>query len=219
MRQQEDCRPVQLNRPFRNPGELGVVFRDLPWKSLDFSSGRSGDSALLDLFCVGSEGDQEGLLAGRLDVNTHQPAVLAALLAGASRVETTPGLSIPSTSTDLPLNVAEDLAGDIVAATTATPVRNRADLVEVIQQAIDASALASNIKSRQEVALRALSQPGQTRTWTFLLDLVAQSGRMATNADGFEDFLVDGERRVWAHIAIDRFTSQVIDLELEQVDE
>jgi hypothetical protein len=69
------------------------------------------------------------------------------------------------------------------------------------------------------VALRALSQPGQTRTWTFLLDLVAQSGRMATNADGFEDFLVDGERRVWAHIAIDRFTSQVIDLELEQVDE
>ncbi|MEM6821328.1 MAG: hypothetical protein AAF558_05245, partial [Verrucomicrobiota bacterium] len=29
-------RPLVLNRPFQNVGELGYVFRDLPWRSLDF---------------------------------------------------------------------------------------------------------------------------------------------------------------------------------------
>src|SRR5262249_26252680 len=31
-------RPVFLNRPFRSVAELGYVFRDLPWKTLDFFS-------------------------------------------------------------------------------------------------------------------------------------------------------------------------------------
>jgi len=39
-------RPVILNRPFRSVGELAYVFRDLPFKSLDFFTANSGDAAL-----------------------------------------------------------------------------------------------------------------------------------------------------------------------------
>ena len=41
-----------LNRPFRNVGELGYAFRDLPWKTLDFFSDKSADAGLLDIFTI-----------------------------------------------------------------------------------------------------------------------------------------------------------------------
>ena len=31
---------------------MGYVFRDLPWKNLDFFTPESADAALLDLFCT-----------------------------------------------------------------------------------------------------------------------------------------------------------------------
>jgi hypothetical protein len=41
----------------------------------------------------------------------------------------------------------------------------------------------------------------------------------AINAQGIADFLVEGEKRYPVHVAIDRFTGQVIDKQLEVLNE
>jgi hypothetical protein len=48
--------------------------------------------------------------------------------------------------------------------------------------------------------------------------MIAQPGRYKPNAASLQnDFIVEGEKRYWLHIAIDRFTGQVIDQQLEAV--
>jgi hypothetical protein len=57
-----------------------------------------------------------------------------------------------------------------------------------------------------------------------MIDVIAQSGRYPPNAasgpntsNPLANFVVEGEKRYWLHIAIDRFTGQVIDQQLEAV--
>ena len=44
---------------------------------------------------------------------------------------------------------------------------------------------------------------------------MAQSGKYPPNATPLEQFVVEGERRYWMHVAIDRFTGQIIAQEVE----
>jgi hypothetical protein len=71
-------------------------------------------------------------------------------------------------------------------------------------------------ENRESIA-RALTEVGQTRTWGLLIDIVAQSGRYPSTAAILEDFVVEGEKRYWLHVAIDRFTGEIIDQQLEAV--
>jgi hypothetical protein len=149
-----DNRPVVLNRPFQSVAELGYVFRDTPWRSLDFTNPQSGDSALLDVFSVYGPDpwsyapqkynganttttylNEKGLVAGHVNLNTRQPGVLAALLKGAS---TTTPTSNPSTGLTVlsdaqAATVAESLVGWTTGTTSPAsnegPLRNPADLV------------------------------------------------------------------------------------------
>src|SRR5204863_5172189 len=50
-------RPQILNRPFQSLAELGQVFRDQPWKSLDFTTASSPDAGLLDVFTLHESGN------------------------------------------------------------------------------------------------------------------------------------------------------------------
>lgn len=91
-------RPVVLNRPFRSVAEMGYTFRGSPWKNISFFQPETGDAALLDLFCIAepppiaSPGGAAAppMVAGKVNLNTRQEAVLRALLAGASKDELTP---------------------------------------------------------------------------------------------------------------------------------
>ena len=56
-------------------------------------------------------------------------------------------------------------------------------------------------------------------TWNLMIDVVAQSGRYPNNAVALGNFVVEGEKRYWVHLAIDRQTGQVIDKQLEVVNE
>ena len=67
--------------------------------------------------------------------------------------------------------------------------------------------------------MRALVDVGTTRTWTLLIDLVAQTGRYPKSAAGLSDFMVEGEKRYWLHVSIDRMTGQVVDRQVELVNE
>jgi hypothetical protein len=52
-----------------------------------------------------------------------------------------------------------------------------------------------------------------------MIDVIAQSGNCPLGANDLANFVVQGEHRYWVHVAIDRFTGQVIDKQIEVVNE
>jgi len=50
-----------------------------------------------------------------------------------------------------------------------------------------------------------------------LTDVITQTGRYAPNATGLANFVVEGEKRYWLHIAIDRFDRTIFYQQLEEV--
>jgi len=75
------------------------------------------------------------------------------------------------------------------------------------------------IQRFHEAVIRPLANTGQTRVWNLMIDVVAQTGRYPKSVTGLDKFLVEGEQRYWVHVAIDRFTGQVIDKQTEVVKE
>jgi hypothetical protein len=55
-----------------------------------------------------------------------------------------------------------------------------------------------------------------------LIDVIAQTGRYTPDATSIgqgNKFVVQGEQHYWVHVAIDRFTNQVIDKQIEVVND
>lgn len=196
-------RPQILSAPFQSVAELGQVFRDQPWKTLNFTTTNSADAGLLDVFTL----QDVPLTAGRTSLNTRQSPVLAAIMSqGGLRIN---GSSIITTSQ------ANAVASAIVGITAANPLISKANLVA--QLATNASFTGLGNKEARECVMRSLTDAGQTRTWNLMIDVIAQSGRYPPNATSLSQFVVEGEKRYWLHIAIDRFTGEVIDQQLEAV--
>ncbi|MDR3404157.1 MAG: hypothetical protein P4L99_16790 [Chthoniobacter sp.] len=278
---QSQSRPLLLHRPFRTVAELGYVFRDVPWKNLDFFTPESGDAALLDLFCINETSDPNGLVAGKVNLNTRQAPVLAAIAAGACvddpKVTNTTIGSLSSTvantiATDLaartadttanygPLQNVSELVGKWNAAAACAPpsgatykpvvasancgidlalpnyrdgklsytgfsgntvTTSGKDLSSVFASAGAGSVTESlaYIKRLREAPIRALANVGQTRVWNLMIDVVAQTGRYPQAANALDKFVVEGERRYWVHVAIDRYTGEVLDKQIEVVKE
>jgi len=188
-------------------GELGYVFRESPWRSIDFVSTNSADRNLLDVFSAYST-PASGIRAGVVNLNTRQPVVLAALLSG---TPTTGSGTITSSA-------AATYASNMVATTATTPLANRTQLVALVSSNVIATA-GDFVKQSREAAIRALGEAGQTRTWNVLIDVVAQNGKFTGGGTGTADFSVAGERRVWVSVAIDRITGRIGDRQTEQVSE
>ena len=271
---QSQSRPIILNRPFRTIDELGYVFKGTPWKNLDFFTPESGDTALLDAFCVGDGSDQNGLIAGSVNLNTRNKPVIQAILAGANFDELSTASALSSTEIQKiasallartagasawqgPLANIGDLVGRFVgknipgisisnpltqagngsqgknyyacnyespgtawgsSGNTVTFSGLSADLDSTVFDASHAAA-AQYIQRLRQSAIRPLVSCGQTRVWNLMIDLVAQTGRYPQSATGLSNFLVEGEKRYWLHVAIDRATGRVIDRQLEAVNE
>ena len=212
-------RPVILNRLFRNVGELGYAFRALEWKTLDFSSPQSADAGLLDLFSIQEKPVVNGvsLISGVVDINTRNPEVLRSLISGEliNDLDTVPQSTSLITSAQ-----AQLIANGIVTETTANgPLLNRADIATRL------APLSSNPftrKTERESVVRALAEPADTRTWNLLIDIDVQTGRypastLSAGASALPNFDVQGEKRYWLHVAIDRYTGQILDEQLEAV--
>jgi hypothetical protein len=69
------------------------------------------------------------------------------------------------------------------------------------------------------VIARALADAANLRTWSLLVDVIAQSGKLAPGATNLNRFISQAERRYWYHIAIDRFTGEVISIQRENAAE
>jgi hypothetical protein len=235
-------RPIVLNRPLQNVAELGYAFRDLPWKTLDFFTDKSADAGLLDIFTINdgpalfdANGNFTGMgalpttVAGSVNLNTTQPADLQSIFAGAILDDnpTTP-TTVNPTNTGLATD-APALASQVVSATATTPMLNKSELITrtnlpttILPTPTPTTTVQTDrvVKARREVVARTISSVAQTRTWNFVIDVVAQSGHFKPNAGNLQnDFIVEGEQHYWVHVAIDRFTGKVIDKQIEVVNE
>lgn len=234
-------RPVMLNRAFRSLAEMGAVFRDSPWRNLDFFNVESGDAALLDFFCLNSKEDVEGkslvptsregspIIAGKFNLNTPHPEVISAAIRGVAREMNSTGNGDPFSSESDVEKVAQGLVNSVHSKTRSRPMRNPSELVgspiSTTQYEGFAQTLGSllpgskdqKIQQRREAVIRALADSGEAATWNLMIDLVAQSGKLTAAAAGLKDFIVEGQKRYWVHIAIDRTTGELINQQWEPV--
>jgi hypothetical protein len=219
-------RPVMMNRPFRSVGEMGYTFRDQPFRTLSFSSVNSPDAGLLDLFSVNDYSDPSGMRGGVISLNSRQAPALAGVLTNTIRREDTPRSSgaAPSPSpSPLASPVANSVATSLTLSTISSPLVNKADLASLTANLPNTSGLGPNApKTQREAVARSLGEVVQTRSWNLLIDVIAQSGKYAPGATSITQankFVVDGEQRYWVHVAIDRFTGQVVEKQIEVVNE
>ena len=198
-------------------GELGYAYRN-SLSTLDFQTAASTDAPLLDLFTYNTAAPAPGR-SGIVSLNTRQAPVLAAILKGA--------IYKNSDSSAVSNSDATTAANSIVNATYQTATTRALSRTDIARLASAVpNSVPFNTEEARETIARALSEVGQTRTWGLLIDLVAQTGHYAPNASGLADFIVEGEKRYWLHIAIDRFESisgggsnsvRVLDQQLEEV--
>lgn len=94
--------------------------------------------------------------------------------------------------------------------------------------AVMAQAIATNsptdtpsgkIQHFREASMRTMASTGQCRVWNLMIDVIAQTGRYPQGVKDLSQFKVDGEKRYWLHVAIDRVTGQVLDAQMETVTE
>lgn len=258
---QNQSRPLILNRPFRSVAEMSYAYKGSLWKQIDFFTPESGDTALLDVFCV-EEPPADGMVAGKVNLNTRQAPVLQAVLAGAYREELANfPASLPAGTSTSPLSAGEagNIAAKLVALTTdpgsawrgplsnvgelvgryvpnpgsvagatdaytfVEPVTNTSYTFAGLSAALDSTVYSDArgpvIQRLREAGIRPLASVGQVRVWNVLVDMVAQVGRFSSSAGALDQFSVEGERRLWVHLAIDRATGKVIDRQVELVSE
>jgi hypothetical protein len=184
----------------RTVADLGLCHRGDPWKTLDFATDGSADAALLDFFTI-NETPPDGVVAGRISLNLSLPEILDSQLAFTA---------VEAGSTTV---LSDSRVRQIADAVGAANLQSPADLVGLIGNS-------QGTKEQREAHVRALGTAGQTRTWNFFIDLIAQVGRFpAANPNGLAGFIPQGESRLWMHVAIDRYTAEVIDTYIETYQE
>lgn len=204
-------RPEILNRPFQSVADMGYAFRDIPWTSVNFFGDSQdltnpGDGALLDLFSL----TETPTRAGVVNPNTAHLPVLKALLTQAAIREGSP----------LTATQAETYAAAIRTMLDDKPLLNPAEITLVAAKVATKESI-SGFRNNMErhVIARALADTANLRTWTFLVDVIAQSGKLTPGATNLDRFISQAERRYWYHIAIDRFTGEVISVQKENAAE
>ena len=213
---------VLLNRRFENVGEFGYAYNPastLTSKTLDFASSTSNDRALLDFFTYNAAGNRAGIV----NLNTRNGPVLASIIRGALLHD----LGSENVPTELAArNDALNAAQAIVQETTSTdpargPVLTRGDVARLAAKAAAAlpGVLGVSDEKKQTIA-RALAEVGQARTWNVMIDVIAQTGKYSPGTADLSDpskFIVEGEKRYWLHIALDRDDGTVLGSQLEEV--
>jgi Putative Ig domain len=211
---------VLLNRRFENVGEFGYAYSPAsttPSKTLDFASSTSKDKPILDFFTYNTGTKRAGIV----NLNTRNSPVLASIISGALLHD----LGSENEPTALVSPAVALAAGQaIVQETTSTdpargPALTRADVVRLAERAAAAFGPSPSDEKKQTIA-RALAEAGQARTWNLMIDVIAQTGKYAPGTPDLTDpakFIVEGEKRYWLHIALDRDDGTVLGTQLEEV--
>jgi hypothetical protein len=183
-----------MNHAFANVGQLGYgMFTNVPGlPTLDLRTASSSDGPLVDFFSYNPVSSLYPR-AGIVNLNTKNAPVLAAIIKGASPTD--------GSSTYVNQTQATNAAQAIVTETTARPALTRGDVARLTS--IAGGQIGSSQEQQQTIA-RSLAELGQTRTWNLLIDVIAQTGHYGPNSQGLPDFIPEGEKRYWLHIALGR---------------
>jgi hypothetical protein len=218
---------VLLDRRFENVGEFGYVRNPgstTPSGTLDFASATSNDRAMLDLFTYNSASVRQGIV----NLNTRNGPVLASIIRGAW-LHDLGGVNPPNPATDLVLQTDALAAGQaIVQETTSTdpargPVLSRAGVARLAAAVAAAVPNLAGSDEKKQIIARTLAEVGQARTWNLMIDVIAQTGRYTAGTtppldnSNANKFIVEGEKRYWLHIALDRDSGTVLGSQLEEV--
>ena len=160
--------------------------------------------------------------AGLVNLNTRNAPVLASIIRGAWLHD--PGSEILPPDPTYLVSQSDALAAGqaIVAETTSNPVLTRADVARLA--AVAGAALpgvpGAPVEEKKQTIARAFAELGQARTWNVMIDVIAQTGNYVAGTPDLTDptkFVVQGEKRYWLHIALDRDNGTVLGTQLEEV--
>jgi hypothetical protein len=210
-----NSRAVILNRPFRSVAELGYVFRDQPWKQMDFSNPESGDGALLEVFCLHSDPatyESSRIVRGRINPNSAPAEVMAALFQGTAK-----------NSGNLIIEEEALALGNEIKSWVAVPANRFRSKSEIVGKTISGTSTGfsqristiltgadKSVSERREAVLRALADSADTRTWNLMVDVVAQAGRLTNNASSLAQMNVYAQTQRWIFLSIDRLTGEIL---------
>jgi len=217
-----------LNRRFENVGEFGYAYNPgstAASKTLDFASLTTRAKAILDFFTYNTASPRAGIT----NLNSRNGPVLASIIRGAW-LRDQGSQNLPPGPTPEPTYLASRddalAAGQaIVQETTSTtagrgPALTRADVARLAAAAAAAVPDLAAPNEAKETIARALAEVGQARTWNLMIDVIAQTGKYAPGTLTVNDstkFIVQGEKRYWLHIALDRDDGTVLGTQLEEV--
>ncbi len=212
----DTARPVVLNRPFLTVGELGVVFRDTPWRTLDLTSSRSADGGLADIFSVTEQAT--GSAAGKININTAPEPVLAAVFSQpAADAAPEPESLDPAKAQSLKAAFLDQRAiGKFLSVANA--LSDTGKTFENSAALVEASGTGSFngadvlVKTRRDALARAFADVADVRTWSFLADIISQSGSFTGGT-----FRETSQDRSWVSFSLDRHAGKLTAISNEKV--
>jgi hypothetical protein len=205
-----------MSHSFSNVGQLGygIDTSNASLPTLNFSSPSFPDAPILDFFSY-SPISSAYPRAGIVNLYTKNAPVIAAILA--NTLKTDAAAANPAPTPVVTASQAMDAANRIVQETqnvlAGTPGYGpvtETDMTRAIAARLVAAGAAapswSGSTTEQQLSIaRALAEMGQTRTWNLFIDVIAQTGQYKPNSDlSGGNFIVQGEKRYWLHIALGR---------------
>jgi hypothetical protein len=206
--------PIVLNHAFSTTGDLGYGLRPdyapARFQRLDFHTANP-DATLLDFFTYNPV-DHNYPRIGVTSLNTNNKEVIAAILQSALKkdVDLNPPNPLPTVAPSEAAAAAQAIFNATNPSAGGTRATSRADIGRLTAAAAGAIGnpgyTDEELEKLPETIARALSEVVQARTWNLMIDVIAQTGRYTPNAPdlGGSNFIVEGEKRYWLHIALGR---------------
>jgi hypothetical protein len=206
--------PIVLNHAFSTTGDLGYGLRTeyVPnrFQRVDFHTDNL-NASLLDFFTYNPV-DHNYPRLGVTGLNTRNKEVIAAILQSGLKkdVDLNPPNPLPTVAPSEATAAAQAIINATNPSAGGTRATSRADIGRLTAAAASAIGnpgyTAEELEKLPEVIARALSEIGQARTWNLMIDVIAQTGNYKPNAPDLSgsNFIVQGEKRYWLHIALGR---------------
>jgi hypothetical protein len=222
---------IVVNHAFSNVGELGYGINTsaLPTPdpsaspscaptpgptalpTLDFSPPGFLDAPVLDFFGynpISSTYPRTGIV----NLYTKNAPVIAAILSQALKTDAAASSNPPSpvisgTEATTAANRIVTETQNVLAGSPGYGPVTQTDMTRAIAARLAAAAAqrtSGNLTEQEQAIARALAELGQTRTWNLFIDVIAQTGHYGPNAQNLTDFIAEGEKHYWLHIALGR---------------
>ena len=223
-----DARPVVLNRPFQSIAEIGYSGADAPWKNIDLFTPESPHAALLDVFQLNpnmDEEDSQEWVPKAISINTAYPELLSSLIVSCVK---TKDRVIPQEES---LQIAKAISESVRSSEkNKGPVFQKSEIVgkwigkgegyqgyEGISHRLK-QAFADpgdfQTKNIHESYLRGITDDISCDTFNLMFDLVIEKGTIGED----KEFRTNDRLHQWVFLTIDPKTNKIVKRRIESLD-